>query len=124
MAKLKLLHDKQGRKNGYAQFYCPGCKENHTVAIDTKIQGANWKLSGTLDKPTLAPSVFVKTGHYCKGQPQPPNCTSCNHKDEDGEPWPWGCAACHSFVRDGQIQFLNDCTHELAGQTIPLEDIK
>lgn len=27
---------------------------------------------------------------------------------------------CHSFITDGQIQFLNDCTHPLAGQTVPL----
>lgn len=27
---------------------------------------------------------------------------------------------CHSFVRSGQIQFLSDCEHELAGQTVPL----
>lgn len=30
-------------------------------------------------------------------------------------------AGCHSFVRDGQIQFLSDCTHALAGKTVPLE---
>ena len=28
---------------------------------------------------------------------------------------------CHSFVTDGNIQFLSDCTHSLAGQTVPLE---
>lgn len=25
---------------------------------------------------------------------------------------------CHSFIKDGKWQFLNDCTHELAGQTV------
>ena len=30
---------------------------------------------------------------------------------------------CHSFVRDGLIQYLADCTHELAGQTVPLSRI-
>lgn len=29
---------------------------------------------------------------------------------------------CHSFVTDGNIQFLDDCTHELKGKTVPLED--
>lgn len=29
---------------------------------------------------------------------------------------------CHSFVRDGRIQFLGDCTHELAGKTVDLPD--
>lgn len=27
---------------------------------------------------------------------------------------------CHSFVRDGKIEFLNDSTHSLAGQTVDL----
>jgi len=30
---------------------------------------------------------------------------------------------CHSFVRDGKIQFLSDCTHALSGQTIDLSPI-
>jgi len=28
---------------------------------------------------------------------------------------------CHSFITDGQIKFLGDCTHELAGQTVALK---
>jgi len=31
---------------------------------------------------------------------------------------------CHSFVTDGNIQYLGDCTHELAGQTIELPEFK
>jgi hypothetical protein len=27
---------------------------------------------------------------------------------------------CHSFITDGQIQFLGDCTHPMAGQTVPI----
>jgi hypothetical protein len=29
---------------------------------------------------------------------------------------------CHSFVTNGKIQFLADCTHKLAGQTVELPD--
>ena len=29
---------------------------------------------------------------------------------------------CHSFIKDGNIQYLNDCTHKLAGQTIEIPD--
>lgn len=32
-------------------------------------------------------------------------------------------SVCHSFVRDGRIQFLSDCTHKLANQTVDLPDI-
>jgi hypothetical protein len=27
---------------------------------------------------------------------------------------------CHSFVNDGSVQFLGDCEHELAGQTVAM----
>ncbi len=27
---------------------------------------------------------------------------------------------CHLFIRDGQIKFLADCTHELAGRTVAM----
>ena len=28
---------------------------------------------------------------------------------------------CHSYVKEGKIIYLGDCTHALAGQTIPME---
>ena len=31
---------------------------------------------------------------------------------------------CHSFVKDGMIQFLGDCTHELANKTVELPDYR
>ena len=31
---------------------------------------------------------------------------------------------CHSFIREGKIQFLDDCTHHLKGQTVEMEDVK
>lgn len=30
---------------------------------------------------------------------------------------------CHYFLKDGKIQFLSDCKHELASQTIDLPDL-
>lgn len=27
---------------------------------------------------------------------------------------------CHLFIRDGNLQFLSDCTHHLRGQTVPM----
>jgi hypothetical protein len=29
---------------------------------------------------------------------------------------------CHSFVTAGHIQFLSDCTHEMAGQTVEIPE--
>lgn len=30
---------------------------------------------------------------------------------------------CHLFVTNGKIQFLSDSAHELAGQTVPMEEL-
>lgn len=55
-----------------------------------------WTFNGDYEKPTFNPSMLVNQDNPAR--------------------------RCHSFVRDGNIQFLNDCFHELAGQTVPLED--
>ena len=39
---------------------------------------------------------------------------------EHVEPRPY---VCHSFVREGKIEFLGDCTHALKGQTVDLNDV-
>ncbi|MEN6535517.1 MAG: DUF6527 family protein [Bryobacteraceae bacterium] len=31
---------------------------------------------------------------------------------------------CHYFIHSGQIQFLSDCRHKLAGQTVPMSTIE
>jgi len=55
-----------------------------------------WDWNGSLDAPTFSPSLL------CNAQAM--------------------LSRCHSFVRDGNIQFLSDCWHVLAGQTVPLPD--
>jgi hypothetical protein len=77
-------------------FWCPGCNESHNVRIEGEHK---WEYNQNVDKPTFYPSVLVS----CSG----------------GIP----TARCHSFVKDGQIQFLTDCTHELAGQTVDLPEL-
>lgn len=81
------------------RFWCPGCKGYHLVPIKPA-RTDGWDFTGDAKRPTLSPSILVnesRTGI----QPR-----------------------CHSFVRDGKIQFLSDCTHELAGQTVDLPDIE
>lgn len=74
----------------YLMFWCPGCDEPH----GPKIEGPGaWTWNQDRDRPTLDPSILVT--------------------DHAG-------ARCHSFVRDGQIQFLDDCTHARAGQTVAI----
>lgn len=97
MNKIRLLGD------GLLAFYCPGCLAWHTVAFNSPRTG-NWTWTGGLDKPTLAPSVLVTYDGADAGKAGAPP------------------SRCHSFVRGGRIQFLDDCTHELRGQTLELPD--
>lgn len=96
-------------------FFCPGCKERHTV----KIAGTNaWGFNGSNAAPTFTPSVLVRNGHYLN----PAKCWCTYNAEHPEDPAPFHCKQCHSFVTDGRIQFLTDCSHELAGQTVELPD--
>jgi hypothetical protein len=89
-------------------FRCPGCEDVHGVTVDTP---NGWGWNGDVERPTFTPSVRVG------GVQWPPE--SGFHKPRHAvEPGSEIC--CHSFVTDGRIQFLGDCTHELAGQTVDL----
>lgn len=77
-------------------FYCPGCKSHHHV----KVADGWWTFDGNEAAPTIRPSVLVNSGRACPTIPQ-----------------------CHSFVTAGQIQYLADCTHDLAGQTVSMVEI-
>jgi len=81
------------------QFHCPGCGYGHCIqtATDRGIydhgehKGDVWTFDGNIESPTIRASILV-TGQY----------------------------RCHSFVTAGQIQFLGDCTHALAGKTVEM----
>jgi len=80
-------------------FWCPGCDGAHQVRVGEGT-GPRWGYNGNPDAPTFTPSILVRMGD----------------PDNPGR----DLMRCHSFVRDGQIQFLSDCTHALAGQTVPI----
>lgn len=81
--------------DGTLMFWCPGCKEHHGVPVDGS---RGWEWDGDKVRPTIKPSILVRSGRDMKN-------------------------VCHSFVRGGHIEFLSDCTHDLAGKTVPLEPI-
>ncbi|NMW24036.1 ammonia monooxygenase [Rhodanobacter denitrificans] len=108
--------------SGSLHFDCPGCGEPHVVNVSGGHPG--WTFNGDFERPTLSPSVLVRTGHYCNNPPVPGNC-ACDFQQRfpDQDPWDWPCSICHSYVRDGRIEFLPDSTHALAGKTVELPDI-
>lgn len=101
-------------EGGRLTFRCPGCGDTHTV-------NGSWTWNGDVVRPTLSPSVLVTSGHYCQSHQPGDDCYCTLRAKEPDTNWPEGCYRCHSFVRDGQIEFLSDCTHALAGQTVPLK---
>jgi hypothetical protein len=102
-------------------FYCPGCKENHVVRVESKDNLPCWGFNGNFDKPTFTPSILIRSGHYIPELANQP-CWCTYNKEHPNEKAPFECSVCHSFVTDGNIQFLSDCTHDLKGQTVALEE--
>jgi hypothetical protein len=88
-------------------FWCPGCDGAHAVGVGTGT-GPRWSWNGNAEKPTFTPSVLVRGA----AEDTPDRTKGNGGFNPD--------AVCHSFVTDGKIQFLGDCTHALAGQTIDL----
>lgn len=91
--------------DGMLIFFCEGCQQCHGV-------NNRWTFNGDLDRPTFTPSILVR------------GTVPITDKEHEllmagqyVEPKPF---VCHSFVTDGKIQYLNDCTHKLAGQTVEL----
>lgn len=101
-------------------FWCPGCDGAHQVCIGEG-PGPRWGYNGDPELPTFTPSVLVRSGHYVPGQEGKSCWCTYNAEHPDGLA-PFKCSVCHSFVTDGRIQFLGDCTHELAGQTVEIPD--
>lgn len=75
-------------------FHCPGCKYDHWV----RVRGSEpvWQWNGNVEKPTVSPSILVN-GHD-------------------------SASRCHSFIKEGKIQFLDDCFHSLKSQTVEIPD--
>lgn len=94
----EILRNVEG---GRLMWWCPGCNRAHQVATGEG-PGPRWGWNGSIDRPTFTPSVLVQYGGKDAGA--------------NGAP----PAVCHSFVVDGSMQMLSDCTHPLAGQTVPI----
>lgn len=66
---------------------------------ESHVFNKRWEFNGDLKKPTFTPSYLVQGMIGGK------------------------VGLCHSFVKAGMIEFLGDCTHALAGQTVPMVEL-
>lgn len=105
----------RGLAGDQVAFWCPGCDSAHAI----KTGPGGWGWNGSAEWPTFTPSLLVRTGHHIPNNPNAA-CWCTWNAEHPEEPSPFKCGVCHSFIRDGQIQFLTDCTHALAGQTVSI----
>lgn len=111
-----ILRDAEG---GILHFWCPGCDGVHGIKI-SKDGKDGWTWNGDPNKPTFRPSVLVRRGHFSERWKKGDPCSCTYNKEHPEAPTRFGCMRCHSFVTDGRIQFLADCSHTLAGKTVDL----
>lgn len=91
-------------------FWCPGCEKAHQVYVGT------WTWNGSLVSPTFTPSLLIRGPQWPKDKY--PTFYKSGHASVPAG----GETVCHSFVTEGRMQFLSDCTHALAGQTMDLPE--
>ena len=103
-------------------FICPGCKEQHSVRVKGENRGPVWGYNWNDSAPTFTPSLLVRWVSIPDELEEDENGKLL--LQADGRVKGAKDEICHSFIREGRIQFLNDCTHKLAGQTVDLLDIE
>lgn len=112
----------RSQANGGLLYWCQGCNESHAIQVGEG-SGPRWGYNGNPDKPTFTPSVLVTTGHYVSWHKPEDSCwctyRGANPEEKDAP----SCQRCHTFITDGKVQFLSDCSHALAGQTLDLPEL-
>ena len=61
---------------------------------------SNANFNNNVNKPTVSPSIKIES----------------HGGDKE--------TICHSFIRNGFIEYLNDCTHSLAGKKVELPELE
>ncbi len=92
--KLRQAFKPDGSYHAW-MFLCPACDDLHVLTT--------WQWNGSREAPTFTPSILVR------------------YFESDAET---ERARCHSYVTDGKIIYLSDCSHLMAGQTTELPDME
>lgn len=108
MEDKRLAHrvsNKEGVHIGYLIF-CPACDNAHYL-------DKRWTFNDNLEKPTFSPSLLLRG----KVMPTDEECD----RILNGETVELADLVCHSFITDGKIQYLSDCSHSSKNMTIELK---
>jgi hypothetical protein len=95
---MKFKEQKHDSGTRSMLFECPGSDSLHVVYVGGTGHPV-WAFNEDMNRPTISPSLLVRWTEFDVPK------------------------VCHSFINDGRIQFLSDCTHALANQTVDLPDI-
>ena len=98
---LRITRFYGGGEIAHLDAFCPACDRVHSFSVDLEGHGKwreedpVWDFDGNWESPTFSPSMLA-------------------NKDDANEYFP----ICHSFLKNGHWEYLEDSTHELAGQTV------
>lgn len=93
-------------------FVCPGCIAGgpdgyegiHELPVNSPNATPSWDWNGSLDRPTLKPSILTHSS-------ETPDQVKI-------------FARCHSYLTEGNFHFLEDSEHSLAGEKfVPMPDL-
>jgi hypothetical protein len=93
-------------------LWCPACDDAHRISINTD---NSWNWNGNEVLPTIEPSILVTGVQWPESSPF--------HKSNHSAVLPGDPIRCHSFVRNGQWQYLTDSTHSMAEQIVEMIDL-
>lgn len=108
---MGIMHGLKWREGraGHYQHWCPGCNQRHEIAVgEPNGSGAKWSFNGNFEAATFSPSIHIQIGPYI--DPDDPSQNEPKYTQ------------CHYFIKDGKIQFLTDCKHDMRGMTVDIPD--
>ena len=100
-ALVSEVRNQAGELIGYAAR-CPACSADpdagsaHVFHSKMATGTPGWAFNGNMERPTFSPSMLARWTNGLTGRE----------------------VVCHSFLRDGKWEYLSDCTHAMAGQTV------